>query len=80
MLFVYMELHSFFYIVVEEKVCDYLENMRLLRKFEIVDFLGATLSRLDLEFNTYFKNHMSKLWDGKYIDLGKHKELQLKSS
>ena len=41
------------------------QNNNLKKKFEIVDFVGSTLSRLDLEFK-YFKNHMILLWPEKY--------------
>ena len=41
------------------------QNGNLKKKFEIVDFVGSTLSRLDLEFK-YFKNHMILLWPEKY--------------
>jgi len=41
------------------------QNTDLKKKFEIVDFVGSTLSRLDLEFK-YFKNHLILLWPEKY--------------
>ena len=41
------------------------QNSDLKKKFEIIDFVGATLSRLDLEFK-YFKNHLTLLWPEKY--------------
>ena len=41
------------------------QNSDLKKKFEIVDFVGLTLSRLDLEFK-YFKNHLVSLWSEKY--------------
>jgi len=37
------------------------------KKFEIVDFVGLTLSRLDLEFK-YFKNHMTLIWPNEYTE------------
>lgn len=41
------------------------QNGDLKKKFEVVDFVGSTLSRLDLEFK-YFKNHLVSLWPEKY--------------
>ena len=41
------------------------QNSDLKKKFEIVDFVGSTLSRLDLEFK-YFKNHLTSIWSEKY--------------
>tara|TARA_A100001015_G_C14556343_1_gene543544 strand:- start:296 stop:622 length:327 start_codon:yes stop_codon:yes gene_type:complete len=41
------------------------QNGDLKKKFEVVDFVGSTLSRLDLEFK-YFKNHLTSIWSEKY--------------
>ena len=40
-------------------------NNSLTKKFEVVDFVGSTLTRIDLEFK-YFKNHLTLLWPEKY--------------
>ena len=44
---------------------DLCQNSNSKKKFEAVDFVGATLSRLDLEFK-YFKNHLTSIWPDKY--------------
>lgn len=41
------------------------QKSHLKKKFEIVDFVGSTLSRLDLEFK-YFKDHLTSIWPEKY--------------
>ena len=40
-------------------------NKSLTKKFEVVDFVGSTITRIDLEFK-YFKNHLTLLWPEKY--------------
>ena len=41
------------------------QQNELKKKFEVVDFVGLTLSRLSLEFE-YFKNHLTLIWPEKY--------------